>query len=122
MSEVSKWEPQDEIESGGGPVKPKKKVTAETALKRAAREFMSLYKIWTFPITAGIGSHPGLPDRMGIYQGKPLAIEFKGPGGRLSPYQKEFKEQFEREGGLYILCKSLEDLAAGFGIKVLFGA
>lgn len=96
-----------------------KKVTAETALKKAAKDLLKLYRIFTFPVTAGMGSYPGIPDRLGIYKGKPLAIEFKAPKGRLSDSQGIFKERFEREGGLYILCKSVEDLAEGLGIKLL---
>jgi hypothetical protein len=97
----------------------KKKITPESALKNAAKDFLSLYRVWTFPCTAGLGSHPGMPDRIGIYKGLPLAIEFKRPKGVLSDLQKEFKRQWEGEGGLYIECRSIEDLAHGLGIKTL---
>src|SRR5512140_1699167 len=97
----------------------KRKVTPETALKGAAKDLLALYRIWTWPETAGMGSYPGLPDRMGIYKGKPLAIEFKRPKGVLNDAQKAFREKFEKEGGLYIECRSVEDLAAGLGIKTM---
>lgn len=96
-----------------------KKVTAETALKRSAKDFLSLYRVWTFPILQGMGAQPGIPDRLGIHKGKPLAIEFKAGRGRLTPHQIGFKTRFEMEGGLYIECRSIEDLASGLGIKLL---
>ena len=75
-----------------------KKVTKETALKGACKDFLSLYRIWTFPLTAGMGSYPGAPDRLGIYKAIPLAIEFKSRKGVLSDHQKEFKKQWEDAG------------------------
>ena len=96
-----------------------RKVTPETSLKRSARDFLRLYNIWTFPLTAGIGSHPGAPDRIGIYEGRPLAIEFKSRLGKLTDYQEQFKRVWESRGGLHITCRSIEDLAQGLGIKTL---
>ena len=100
-------------------MKPRKKQTPETALKNAAKQFLSLYHIWTFPCTAGLGSYPGVPDRIGIYKGVALAIEFKSRKGVLSDFQRQFRERWNMEGGLYIECRSIEDLAAGLGIKTL---
>ena len=96
-----------------------KKLTPETALKRAARDFLRLYGVWTFPVTAGMGSYPGIADRLGIYQGKPLAIEFKSRLGRLTTYQEKFRQEWESRGGLYVTCKSIEDLAQALGIKTM---
>ena len=102
-------------------MKPRKKLTPESQLKRAVKDFLDLYRIWTFPVMQNVGSHPGVADRLGIYKGKPLALELKRPGGRLSPSQEVFKTEWEREGGIYIECRSIEDLAAGLGIKTLMG-
>ena len=38
------------------------------------------------------------------------AIEVKSATGRLSDSQKEFKERWEREGGLFIVVRSIDDL------------
>ena len=97
----------------------RKKVTPETALKNAARDFLSLYRIWTFPVVAALGSHKGIADRLGFYKGVALAIEFKRPKGVLNGYQKEFKRQWEAEGGIFITCRSIEDLAEALEIKTL---
>jgi hypothetical protein len=100
-------------------LKRPKLITEETALKKSAKDFLALYRIWTFPLTAGMGSYPGAPDRIGIYQGKPLAIEFKRRKGFLTAHQQAFKILWEQEGGLHIICRSIEDLAAALGIKTL---
>jgi hypothetical protein len=96
-----------------------RKKTEESSLKNAAKDFLALYGIWTFPLTAGMGSYPGAPDRIGIYKGKPLAIEFKRPTGRLTWFQEEFKGMWKSNGGIFITCRSIEDLAEGLGIKTL---
>jgi hypothetical protein len=41
----------------------------------------------------------GVADILGIYLGRPLAIEVKGYGGKLSPHQKDFLAKFEVAGG-----------------------
>jgi hypothetical protein len=96
-----------------------RRVTPETSLKKAAKDFLALYGIWTFPILQGMGAAPGIADRLGIFKGKPLAIEFKSPNGKLTYHQERFRQFWEGAGGLYILCRSIEDLAAGLGIKTL---
>jgi hypothetical protein len=95
------------------------KITPETALKNSAKDFLALYRVWTFPVVAAMGSHKGIADRLGFYKGKGLAIEFKRPKGVLNDHQEEFKRQWEAEGGLFITCRCIEDLAKGLGIKTL---
>jgi len=70
-------------------------------------------------VLQSMGAHPGVADRIGFYKGQGLAIEFKRPKGVLSAHQVEFKRMWEQEGGLHITCRSIEDLAAGLGIKTL---
>ena len=102
--------------------------TPETRLKRAVVQLLKTYRIVTWPLTAGMGSHPGLPDRFGVLQGgRLLAIEFKRPAGvsetgrkipqgELSDDQIRVKEQIEAAGGLYIVCRSLDDIFTGLGL------
>lgn len=52
----------------------------------------------------------GVPDILGIFKGKPLAIEVKTPIGRMSPEQIDFKLRFEIEGGIFIEARSLDDV------------
>ena len=53
----------------------------------------------------------GTSDILGVWQGKPLAIEVKTPTGRLSQYQAIFLERFARAGGISIVARSVEDVA-----------
>jgi len=96
-----------------------RKTTPETSLKRSARDFLRVYGIWTFPVTQGLGSHPGIADRLGVHEGKAIAIEFKSRHGYLSAYQEQFKKDWETHGGLYITCRTIEDIAKALGIKTL---
>ncbi len=111
-------------------MRAKKKKTPESSLKTAAKDFLAAYRIWTFPILQGMGAHPGIGDRLGIWEkGKcphcggmipqPMALEFKRPKGVLSGPQKEFRRDWEERGGLYVPIWRIEDLAGGLGIKTL---
>ena len=63
---------------------------------------------------------PGLPDIIGIVQHRcvlsqmdhalPLAVEVKSRVGRQSPAQREFELRWEQAGGLYVLCRSVDEL------------
>ena len=91
--------------------------TPETLLKHQAKDFLAIYRVWTFPVLQGIGSAKGIPDRLGIYRGRPLAIEFKSPKGKLTENQERFRSHWESQGGIYILARSIEDLQEGLDIK-----
>lgn len=58
----------------------------------------------------GIGQMKGVSDILGIYKGRPLAIEVKTPTGRLSEFQDHFLKQFEKAGGIAILARSVDDV------------
>lgn len=53
---------------------------------------------------------PGSADIIGIYKGRFLAIEVKGPKGELSDEQIIFLKRIENEGGISIVARSLEDV------------
>lgn len=88
----------------------RRKMTTETALKRAAVQLLKVHRIYNFPIVATLGSPPGLPDRLAIKDGRAIAIEFKAPGRKLTDHQENVKAQVEAAGGLWITCRSLDDL------------
>lgn len=52
----------------------------------------------------------GVADIIGIYKGKPLAIEVKSKTGSLAPHQREFLEEFAREGGIAMMARSVEQV------------
>lgn len=110
-------------------MRPRKQKTPETILKNAAKDLLTMYKITTWPLTAGLGSVPGLPDRIGVLPGgRFLAIEFKLPermswdGRRLPPteltdIQEKVRKEIEAAGGVYIVCRCLEDIIDGLGLQ-----
>jgi len=52
----------------------------------------------------------GISDILGIWQGKPLAIEVKRPGNKPTEMQNDFLHRFANAGGLAIVAFSLEGL------------
>lgn len=98
-------------------MRPRKPKTPETILKNSAKQLLNLHRIPTWPLTAGMGSVPGLPDRIGVLPGgRFLAIEFKANGRKLTDYQEEIKAKIEAAGGVYIVCRCLEDIVDSLGL------
>ena len=87
---------------------------SESDIKRQVKEYLNIMGWYNFPLTAGIGSFPGLPDRIAIKNGRTLYLEIKIPKGKLSEKQKIFQTNIEKFGGEYYVVRSLEDL-----IKIL---
>lgn len=52
----------------------------------------------------------GVADILGIFKGKPLAIEVKTPTGRLSPEQRDFLTEFREQGGIAFIARSVDDI------------
>lgn len=55
---------------------------------------------------------PGCPDLIGWLSpsGKFIGIECKGDRGKLRPEQIAFRDRLEKDGGLYIVARSVEDV------------
>lgn len=56
----------------------------------------------------------GTSDVKALYQGKSYAIEVKIGRDRMSGAQKEYKEDFERFGGIYIIAHTFEQFTEEF--------
>jgi len=52
----------------------------------------------------------GTPDILGIYKGKPLAIEVKGPRGKVSKEQQDFLNKHKSMGGIGGVARNLNEL------------
>lgn len=55
----------------------------------------------------------GVADILGIYEGRPLAIEVKSEKGRPTQEQKNFLRLWAEQGGIAILARSIEDVRIG---------
>lgn len=51
----------------------------------------------------------GIADIMGVFRGRPVAIETKTLTGAQRETQRRFQAAFERAGGLYVLARSVDD-------------
>lgn len=88
-----------------------KDLITESDIKNQVKDYLSLRGWFHFPLTAGMGSYKGIPDRIAIKNGRVLFLEIKKPvGWKQSDEQKDFQANVEREKGEYYLVKSLEDI------------
>lgn len=88
--------------------------TPETKVKNKIREELKKRNIFNFNLMAGLGSFPGVPDRIMHYHGRVIYLEVKSPKGVMSPYQLEFRKQCAEDGVEYYVIRELNDL-----IKIL---
>ena len=52
----------------------------------------------------------GFPDILVLKDGNTIGIEVKSETGKLSQDQKDFKEMWEKNGGAYIVARSIGDV------------
>lgn len=64
----------------------------------------------------GAGQMRGVADILGIFKGRPLAIEVKAKRGVLSEHQAYFLAQFAEAGGIAIVARSVEDVEVALHI------
>ena len=83
----------------------------ENDIKLQVKQYLSLRGWFHFPLTAGMGSYKGAPDRIAVKGGRVLFLEIKKPvGWKHSDPQKQFQKDIKEHKGEYYLIKSLEDL------------
>ncbi len=84
----------------------------ETQLKSQLKDVLAIHRIFSWPVTAGIASYKGAPDRvLHLGPGKGVAyLEAKLPNGRQSEHQKAFDNQCAVDGVPYLLVHSVEEL------------
>jgi len=82
----------------------------EKEITKAIRGYLKLRQVFHWKVWQGLGSHKGVADIIGIYNGKFLAIEVKTKKGKLSDHQRTFLQAVEDEGGIAIVARSVEDV------------
>lgn len=97
--------------------KKKKRVTPETALKKAAKDYASYVGMRLWSIMGGLGQEPGIADLIGLYKGRAIAIECKAGSNTLTYHQQQFKLEWEAHGGLFIECRDVRDIAKALGLN-----
>lgn len=82
----------------------------ENDIKHQVKDFLAIKHIFSFPILQGIGSWPGLPDRVLHVKGRVIYLEIKKPGGKMSPGQLAFQAQCIEDGIDYWCVSDIEAL------------
>lgn len=90
-------------------------MTPEGMLKKQICQYLEARKIFFWVNQAGKipGRRllkTGISDILGIYKGRPLALEVKAAKGRVSEEQKMFLEEWTAHGGIGGIVRSLEDV------------
>lgn len=103
----------------------KKERVPESTIKKHIVEFLKWKKVFCFVVSTtgifdpkrktfrtlvGTGQRKGVSDILGIFQGRPIAIEVKAKGGQLSPHQIDFLNDFSAAGGIAIVAFSISDV------------
>jgi len=93
----------------------------EAEITRAIRQTLeglgcAHFKHWSGPMT-----HPkGIADILGIWEGRPLAIEVKTKKGRVTDHQRKFLDCVRRNGGIAFVARSIDDVIEGLGVQDRF--
>lgn len=86
----------------------------ENDIKKVVKDWLAIKRIFSFYILQGLGCFLGIPDRIAIYKGRIVCIEFKTEKGVQSTFQKLFQANVENSGGIYIVARCLEDVIESF--------
>lgn len=57
-------------------------------------------------------NNPGMPDILCCYKGQYVGIEVKSPSGSQTWKQKQAQREIEAAGGMYLLVRSVDEVAA----------
>ena len=90
-------------------------LVTETSLKGAVRDLLLALGIFNYPIRQGLGSYPGLPDRVMHRKGHVEYLEIKTLRGKLSSAQLAFQEQCRQDEIPYWVIRCVDDLIAIIG-------
>lgn len=93
----------------------------EADITRAIRSLLKSLGVFHWKQWQGSFSQPkGVSDILGIFKGKPLAIEVKTDRGRVSDAQKDFLKRWNKEGGIGFVARGVDDVIDGLGVRDRF--
>ena len=94
----------------------------EKEITHQIRSVLKTMRVFHWKVWQGLGSERGVPDIVGIINGRFFGIEIKGPHGKLSEHQEKFIKRIQDAGGIAFVAKSVDDVLAGLNLKkaVLF--
>lgn len=83
---------------------------SEAEITRVIRHTLKTLGVWHYKVHQGLGSTPGIPDIIGIWNGHLLAIEVKTAKGKLSPQQEVKIREINQNGGLAFVARCVDDV------------
>ena len=93
---------------------------SEKDIQRAILDWLAVHRIFHYRQNTGgfrdsqnhfyRFGHVGAPDIVAVVDGRYVGIEVKGPKGRQREEQKQFQQDLERAGGVYVLARGLEEV------------
>lgn len=99
----------------------KPKPLTEKQITKQIRDLLKVCRVFHWA-NSGAWATPtgmkGVSDIIGIYDNKFLAIEVKGPKGKVSPDQQAFINRVKIEGGLAFVARSVEDVVEKLDLQV----
>lgn len=94
--------------------------TPEGILTVSIRQLLKSIGIFHWKQFGGPMSTPGIPDIIGCYKGRMIAIEVKAPKGKVSPYQEQFIRQINEAGGLAFVARDIDTVIDQLGLQDRF--
>lgn len=82
----------------------------EKEITHSIRSLLKQFGIFHWKVWQGLGSTPGVPDIVGIYDGRFMAIEVKTERGKLSPHQEKFIQNINAHGGIAFVARNIDDV------------
>lgn len=86
-------------------------MTPESKLKRALKDLLNERGAYWCAVAEGAYAKPGDPDIIACYKGTFIGIEAKTYEGTQSEWQKLREKMIVRAGGMYLLVRSVDDVA-----------
>lgn len=83
----------------------------ETDIQNQIRDYLRMKGWFVIRHQQSMGSLKGLSDLSALKDGITIYIEVKTSKGHQSQYQMQFQHDIESHGGIYILARSIEDVA-----------
>lgn len=97
-----------------------KKPTPEGQLTASVKQLLRAAGVFHWKVWQGMGSVPGVPDIVGIRDGRFFGIELKAPKGIASPAQQQFIDEIKRAGGIAFVARTLDEVIEGLGLQDRF--
>ena len=82
----------------------------EVDIQAQIRDYLRWKGWFVVKIHQSLGSYRGIADLVAVKDGHTVWIEVKTPNGRLSKYQKQFRDDIRAHGGIYLVARSVDDI------------